>query len=484
MNELAELRRKRAAHYAAMQSYVAKDTDETPFGETENENYKAMCVKLDEHDSRISRLEDLNDRAAETAEPVTDSDDEDGDSVEMTAKTAVTKKNNIQPLIQMSRKHEAPGTQFARFMIGAGLASKSGSLAVGTNYIRDQLGDRQVAKALASNIQASGGALVPQDYRAELISLLTADAVVRSIVDVTPMPMGNLTYPRMNSGMAGNWIGESQQIAVTQQTFDNIQLVAHQLSGAVPVNNNLIRRSPLTVEQIVRSDIVKQLRLKEDITLLTATTATGYAPNGLVGLALNVSNTVVALSTLSTVNNFLLTAELTLQAQNVDTTGATWIFHPSVRTYLATLTDSVGRYFFKEELDRGMLNGYKYKTTTQLPTNLGNGSSTQIFFVQGSELIFADTLEMIADSSSDATYWDGAAWQSAYMTDRTIFRAIEQIDFNVKHPAAIFVATVSGATPSFWTGMNAGSPWTTQPSSNGVSYAESADPTSTAPSGT
>ncbi|HYI83929.1 MAG TPA: phage major capsid protein, partial [Acetobacteraceae bacterium] len=73
---------------------------------------------------------------------------------------------------------------------------------------------------------------------------------------------------------------------------------------------------------------------------------------------------------------------------------------PSVRSYLSTLTDSTGNYFFRPELEAGRLLGYPVNTTTQLPTNLGTGPNfqTQIIFASVNDLIIADTMGIQVDS--------------------------------------------------------------------------------------
>ncbi len=241
MNTIAELKKKRAAIHAEMKSLNAKDTDETPWTDDDKAAYDDLSSRLDAHDTRIERLEALNERDAEEASAV--GDDEDEEAVQMSAGKSgprgVLKSGGTRgPVIRQSRKHEAKGTMMARFIIGAGIAKQNG-LAAGEAYVRDQLGDREVAKALASNSQVQGGALVPQDFRDELIELLTATAVVRSLgVDVIPMPFGNLTIPRIDAGATANWVGENLDIPASQEIFGDIQLSGHKLAAIVPVSND------------------------------------------------------------------------------------------------------------------------------------------------------------------------------------------------------------------------------------------------------
>ena len=62
----------------------------------------------------------------------------------------------------------------------------------------NRFGDDVVARALVSNITGEGGALIPQDFMADLIELLRASTAVRGANPMeVGMPMGNLTIPRL-----------------------------------------------------------------------------------------------------------------------------------------------------------------------------------------------------------------------------------------------------------------------------------------------
>src|SRR5262249_4244221 len=126
-----------------------------------------------------------------------------------------------------------------------------------------------VEKALNYSVVAEGGALIPQDFMAELIELLRANVVVRAAGPMTvQMPMGNLTIPRLAGGSQPVYQGELDDIRVPQETFDDLNLVAKKLTAMVPVSNDLIRRAPIGVEAIVRDDLVQGIARKEDLQFL------------------------------------------------------------------------------------------------------------------------------------------------------------------------------------------------------------------------
>ena len=477
---IAELKRQRSAVkkerkslISEMEKLITKEAPED--GDSDRFQELERCVKahddtLAEHDDRIEQLEAFHELAAKNADDVEDPNDD----VEMGFTPQITKGYKPQTLIRYKRPtNEAKGTRFARFVIGSGIAKNTGSYLAGARYVQDSYGDEEVFKALNTTTQATGGALIPQDFRSELIELLYSQTVIRGGgARIYPMPAGNMTIPRLRGGATAQWQGELDDIADSNQALDDIQFTANKLTALVPVSNDLIRRSPLSVEAIVRDDMVRQIALGEDLAFLTSD-GTSSRPTGLLTLA-GSSHTNTTSPTLSVVLNELQLNELNLRGANVPMNNVKWIFHPSVRTFLATLTDSVGRPFFKEELDRGSLNGFPYMMSNQLPTNVSS-THTYVFLVAMDELIIADTLNMFADSSAEASYVDSGSTISAFARDQSVFRVIEEVDFNTRHSLAISYSEVAAWSPSGYT-PGAGIAYSTQSANTDPSTAGSANP--------
>lgn len=463
---IKELKHSRAKLVAEMKAIITKEGDAD---EGDNSRFDELEKQVKDHDERIAKCEKVMQLEAEDSEPA--------DNEEMAAEAAVNKSFGIGS--PKRKAGEAKGTRFARFVIGEGLNRKNGGNA-GVRYIQDKYGDMEVAKALNTTTQATGGALIPQDFREEIIELLRAKTVVRGGgARIVEMPNGNITWPRMSGAATANWQGELDDLAISAPQFDDIQFFAKKLTALVPVSNDLIRRSPINVEAQVRDDSVKQLARAEDIAFLTGD-GTLQNPVGLTSLV-NSNNVLYAVGspyntvTLTGVNNLLMSMELSLKSQNVPVDQAKWIMNPVIRSFLSTLTDSVGNYFFRYELDKGKLLGYDILETTQLPTNLGSGSVTQLMFAAMDNLLIADTLEMMADSSADATYVSSGVTVSAYQRDQTLFRTITEVDFNIAHNFAVAISAVSGWSPSGYTPVT-GSAFNTQPQNTTASSAGSANP--------
>lgn len=458
---LSELQRKHAIKVAELTALVNKSDDEEVSDEDKS-TFSALKAELETLKDSIKLLQEVRAIEAEAAEPV-DDEEKSGFS---------TFRRNGPAIVSRSAK-VAPGIRAARFAMAHAIAKQNGSNLAGVRFAQSMLGDELVAKALSTTTQVDGGATIPQDFVAELVDLLRAKTVIRGNgATVLPMPMGQLTLPRLQNAATAQWQDELTAIASSQPQFDNIYFSAKKLTALVPVTNDLLRRSPLSVEGIIRDDMVKQIALAEDKAFLVGTGSSNQ-PSGIFTLtnASNLFSDTTASPTLSTVNGVLMGLEAKLTANNVDTGSAMWIFHAAVRSYLSTLTDSTGRYFFRDELEAGRLLGYPYAISNQLPTNLNTGGDTQIFFANMSDLIIGDTLSMRVDSSDVASY----GTSSSYALDQTLFRCINEVDFNMKHGFSAAVATVRNWKPTGFT-ANAGNAFVTESAVTTGTSAKSAKP--------
>lgn len=80
--------------------------------------------------------------------------------------------------------------------------------------------------------------------------------------------------------------------------------------------------------------------------------------------------------------------------------------------------------------------------TNQLPENLGDsGNESEIYFVDMSQVLIADTMMYRIAISTDATYKDGDELVSAFSRDQTVMRIIAEHDFGLRHDKACSIAT-------------------------------------------
>ena len=371
------------------------------------------------------------------------------------------------------------GFRIARLAMGVIMAKQGMGFAGAAHYVERRFGDKTVAKALNTSGVSTGGALIPQAFSSELIELLRAETVIRRLNPVSiPMPLGNLTIPRLAGGATAGFQGELDDISSSQETFDDLQLNAKKLTALVPVSNDLIRRSPIGVEAIVRDDLVQTVARREDLADMLGDGSSGSVI-GLLNLAAASNKLTVAAFTatdngtiFTAVNATLVSMELTLKANMSRMIRPAWIMSPSTEAFLKGLINQFGNFPYAGEMEQGKLRGYPYAMTQQLPSNLNTGTSgspvtngAYLFLADFADVILAETMNVMVDASDVAMYKDtGGNAVSTYVRDQTAFRIIEEYDFNLRHQASVAVAVLPGWLPEGYTGVGGASFYSQAPS--------------------
>ncbi|WP_424139891.1 phage major capsid protein [Roseomonas chloroacetimidivorans] len=383
---------------------------------------------------------------------------------------------------------EGKGFKAARFAFGV-LLAKGNGMAGAAQFIERRFGDKAVAKALNTAGVATGGALIPQDFSNEIIELLRAETVIRQLNPmIVDMPLGNLTIPRIAAGATAGYQGELDDIAASQETFDDLQLNAKKLTALVPVSNDLIRRATGNVEQIIRDDMVQSLARREDLAFLIGD-GSGTSPIGLLNLC-PASNKFLVPAFTATDNATILTAVVgTLLGMRLALTNnmsrmirPAWIMTPTAEAFLMGLRDQVGNFVYRDEMrDRKTLDGIPYRYTQQLPTNINTATSgdpvnngSYLFLADFADVVLAETYNMSVDASDVASYKDsGGNMVSTFTRDQTAFRVIEEHDFNLRHQASVAVAVLPGWAPAGFSNFGPGASYYVQAPSGDMSAAPS-----------
>mgnify|MGYP000920216278 CR=1 FL=1 len=300
-------------------------------------------------------------------------------------------------------------------------------------------------KALAAGSATAGGFLVPVEYSTEIISFLRARAVVRSFnPTMLPMANGTISIPKISGGAAAGYVGENQNIGKTEQQFGQLVLTAKKLAALTPISNDLIRFASPSADTLVRNDLISAMAVREDLAFIRGD-GTQNTPKGLrnwipSGNVISANGTV----NLANVTQDLGKLLLALKAGNAPMINVGWIMAPRTEIYLMTLLTANGVYAFREEMLTGKLWGLPYKTTTQVPTNLGAGSDSELYIADFNDVVIAEAEQLVLDVSTEAAYYDGSAVVAAFSQDQTVVRALAMHDIGVRHPES--VAVLSGVT--------------------------------------
>jgi HK97 family phage major capsid protein len=480
------LKRRRAEIVAKMSTLVKEEDDDKPMDETEANTFDELATQLATIDERLQRVAAAMTAAAEGAQDVAD-DEGEGDDTEEAALRDTTRRSASFRVREGGPKAEARvkrdpdaglkdkrGVKAARYVLGLLHARYNKvSMQKASEFVSTRFGDDIVARALNGTVTGEGGALIPQDFMADLIELLRATTAVRGANPMeVGMPMGNLTIPRLAGGATASYQNELDDIAVSQERFDDVNFVAKKLTAMVPVSNDLIRRAPIGVEEIVRDDLVQTIARREDLAFLRGN-GTDKGPVGLRSLCLPANLISIPAMPATPAPGDQLTAILAgasaaiLQLQNGMSRmiRPTWIMSPTIARFIATARDQVGGFYFKDELQGLKFEGYPIRTTQQIPTNLvigANTKGTEVYFVDMADFVIADTYNTVVDASDVAAYNDGVTMVSAFQRDQSLFRVISEHDCNMRHLQSLVVLLIPDWGFAGVPG-SPGTPYSTQP---------------------
>lgn len=307
-------------------------------------------------------------------------------------------------------------------------------------------------KALAEMTDSAGGYLVPQQWMADILGLLRANAIVRS-ANPRVVPFNKqMNQTSISSGATASYTAENARIAVSEQVFaEAVLMTPKNLTAMVPVSNYLLADAD-QADALIRDDLVEVIALREDLAFLRGTGA-GGEPLGLrnkVGVTTD-PITVPANGFQPTMSDLRMIRAFYLN-NNAGAVDLAWFFHPAFFAYLSTQTDADGHFLLDANLlslnddgRGGVLDGTRFFLSTQIPINLTVGTSsnaTDLMLVNMRECILGINQELELATSTEAAWSpDGTNWHSAFQQNQTLFRAVVRHDIAHRRPSQIIVQT-------------------------------------------
>lgn len=285
--------------------------------------------------------------------------------------------------------------------------------------------------AYSERIPSEGGYLVPEEIRADILSLTLEQAIVRPQAVVVPMSTSKLKWPVLDfttevgevyGGIVMSWLDEGEEITPTSATFAAIALVAHKLGGLARIPNELVRDAT-ALEAWVRSAMPNAVMHFEDLAFLKGN---GVA-KPLGGLhadnpALLVVGDETGQSTASITWNNVLAMFARLLPESY--ANAEWVITPDAIPEIFSMALPVGVGGSAVMLGEGQgpqklpmsMLGIPIRWSRKAPAAMG--TQGDISLVDWSKYVIGDTQQMTLDTSE----------HSAFTSDKTDFRIIERVD--------------------------------------------------------
>lgn len=299
-------------------------------------------------------------------------------------------------------------------------------------------------RALQQSDFTAGGALIAENFvGSELIELLRAAAAVRRAgARSVPLVNGSATIPKITGGATASWGAEGDNITASEQTLGNLVLSEKKLTALVPFSNDLVKNASLEVTRMIRDDMVAAAANTEDTAFLNGTGLAGQ-PRGIYEWVAAAGRTNSAGTSLANSRTDIRVALNRLGNNNAPMRTRAWFMHSRSSNYMAwDLVDGNSNFAYPSmQADPRTLAGEPVFIDNNISITGGGGSNeSQIFYVEMSEAIIADSGMLEVEIFTNGTYVDsGGNLRSGISRDESVVRFIRKTDFGMRHTESAHV---------------------------------------------
>jgi HK97 family phage major capsid protein len=297
---------------------------------------------------------------------------------------------------------------------------------------------KKIEDAMSSTDPASGGFLIPEEFRAELLRVALESAIVRPRARVIPMASLRAAIPMIDStsnsssvygGVIAYWTEEGAALVQSQPSFGRVVLEAKKLTAYTEVPNELRRDSAITVEALLSDIFPQAIAWFEDIAFLSGTGV--GEPLGVLN-SLNSAIVLQAKESGQATGTILWENLVGMFSRMLPSSlgNAVWIVSPDTFPQLATMALSVGTGGSAVWLNNGVegppatilgrpvIISEKVNALSNSATAGTTAAGSDINFVDFGQYLVGDRMAMDAQVSVDYKFGN----------DMTAYRFIERVD--------------------------------------------------------
>ena len=216
------------------------------------------------------------------------------------------------------------------------------------NYYRT--GQKGRIKDMSESVLGDGGALVPEEFRAEVMRLSLEAAVVRPRATVIPMGGATLRIPAIRDtshasnvfgGISGSWVNEAGTVSssTNQPSFGQVVITPYKLTAYTVASNELLADGAVGIEALIGQLFPQAISYFEDDSFINGTGA--GQPQGIINAAALVTQakeTGQAATTIEYQNLVKMYSRMLPQSL----ARAVWVAHPDTFPQLAQMSLEVG----------------------------------------------------------------------------------------------------------------------------------------------
>ena len=271
----------------------------------------------------------------------------------------------------------------------------------------------------------AGGFLVPEEFENAIITLREQFGVIRNHARVVPMSSDIKRMPRRSTNLTASFVGEASTASQTNETFDQINLVAKKSMVLTKFSSELSEDAVINFADDLAGEMAyAQSRLEDQSAFIGDSTST-YG--GITGLANAVGSAGVSTATSTAFTAITLAqiqAAFALLPQYADNANAKIFCHKAVwnSVFLRLAYVSGGNNAVDLLTGSGQLSfaGYPVVLSQAMNNTTGNGAIVCHFGDMSQGVYFGDRRQTAVDFSNSAL--------TSFETDMLCYRATTRWD--------------------------------------------------------
>ena len=263
---------------------------------------------------------------------------------------------------------------------------------------------RAVNKDLGESVDG-GGYLAPLEFSGYLVELLYKLPVIRPYATSLPMTSDQLQVPVESTTVASNWTAELATITQSDPSFSEVVLAVNNLIGISRMSRQLLLDSAINTNLTdwIMGRFAKSIGRVEDAAFMTGSgsgQAKGIRQYTFTHTAQQAGAHLTADDLITTYHN--LPYQYRAQSSPV------WLINDSTLSVIRKLKDTTGRYLYEEGYGQVMttagitptLLGCPVLVQNDIPTNLGSGAASEIYFGDLSYYLIGDREQIFSEIST------------------------------------------------------------------------------------
>ena len=266
---------------------------------------------------------------------------------EFAVESKKSRKNAVPAIFGKGGEGDTKKT-FGQFLLAVKARDEKALEAMGSRYCEWENVDQKAA--MSTQTGTTGGYLVPQEHRDEIMDLSVEDAIVRPRATKIPMRARTVQVPALDvvtapsagdsaflGGVVARWTEEATSVNETEPTFKQLDLTNYELSGYSKLSNTLLADEAVGLEKFLMQLFSKAIDWYEDYAFLRGN---GVAkPLGIINWTGYVQVTRSAASAFALSDAASMLGRMLPGWKQKNTC---WIIHPTVLTKLIQMTGNSG----------------------------------------------------------------------------------------------------------------------------------------------